>query len=227
MPCGLYGKLPVKRDFIALHAPREFLNVWEPWIQSAVSASRESLGAEWQSAYLTAPIWRFWLGAELCGSTVTGAVMPSLDGLGRYFPLTVFACADDRAAIAPPDMNAHDDWYVAAEEFLLDTLGRDISFETIVASLEGLEPPGHAFAASTPAETAPLSNGFVAKVNGRPLPELFSAMRVADPRSYGAATYWWTAGGEGYQPFAMSGVRMPDPFLFTEMLTGRFALAFG
>jgi len=30
MPCGLYGKLPAKRDFIALSVPGAFLRVFEP-----------------------------------------------------------------------------------------------------------------------------------------------------------------------------------------------------
>jgi type VI secretion system protein ImpM len=227
MPCGLYGKIPAKRDYIALHSPRQFLNVWEPWIQSAVAASHQSLTTEWQNAFLTAPIWRFWWGADLCGSTVAGAMMPSLDGLGRYFPLTVFSCAEDRSAIAPPEIDAHDEWYAAAEEFLLATLGHDISFEEITDALERLEPPRVAFAMAQPPATAAISNGLVARVAGRPLPELFSSMRVADAGSYSSSTYWWTIGGEGYEPFAISGTRMPDPFLFTEMLTGRFAFSFG
>ena len=32
-----------------------------------------------------------------------GALMPSLDGLGRYFPLTLFVPADEGAAIPPPE----------------------------------------------------------------------------------------------------------------------------
>ena len=56
MRCGLYGKLPAKRDFIAIGAPREFLRAWEPWIQGGISASRVSLGADWQTVFLTAPI---------------------------------------------------------------------------------------------------------------------------------------------------------------------------
>jgi type VI secretion system protein ImpM len=91
MQCGLYGKLPGKRDFVAIAAPREFLTVWEPWLQGAVAASRSRLGEAWQEAFLTAPIWRFWLGADICGNSVIGAFISSLDGVGRYFPLTLNA----------------------------------------------------------------------------------------------------------------------------------------
>ena len=99
MRCGLFGKLGAKRDFIALATPRSFLEAWEPWMQACLSASRHHLGEGWQQAFLTAPVWRFWLGAEICGTTVMGAVMPSLDGVGRYYPLALHAMAD---ADAPP-----------------------------------------------------------------------------------------------------------------------------
>ena len=88
MPCNLYGKLPTKRDFVAMGATRDFLDQWEPWLQSGVSASQAMLKDQWQQAFLRAPIWRFWLGADLCGVTMIGAFMPSLDKVGRYFPLT-------------------------------------------------------------------------------------------------------------------------------------------
>ena len=52
-------------------------------------------------------------------------------------------------------------------------------------------------------------------------------MRIADDANiYAAATFWWTIGGEGYQPLAMSGRRMRPPFQFGQMLTGRFAFGY-
>ena len=47
----------------------------------------------------------------------------------------------------------------------------------------------------------------------------------AMPRAYAADTYWWTTGGEGYRPLAMMSQGMPDPHLFTAMLTGAFEAA--
>src|SRR5262245_52262070 len=129
MRCGLYGKLPSKRDFVAIGTPRALLDVWEPWMQAGISASRVELGGGWKQAFLTAPIWRFWLGAQICGKTVLGAFMPSLDGVGRYFPLTLFACPDEGGAIPPPELDPHDAWFAAAEEFLLATLEPAATFE--------------------------------------------------------------------------------------------------
>jgi len=62
-----------------------------------------------------------------------------------------------------------------------------------------------------------------AKVGQRALPETFAAMRLTDHAAiYSAATFWWTMGGEGYEPMALGGRRMPSPYLFSAMLSGRF-----
>ena len=143
MRCGLFGKLGAKRDFIALATPRAFLEAWEPWVQSSLSASRHQLGERWQQAFLTAPVWRFWLGAEICGTTVAGAIMPSLDGMGRYYPLTLHAIADAVAPIPPPDIDAQDEWFGMAEEFLLSTLSGNTTFADISAALDNLAAPTH------------------------------------------------------------------------------------
>jgi type VI secretion system protein ImpM len=52
-------------------------------------ASRAELGEEWQPAWLEAAIWRFALPSGLCGpELVVGLWLPSVDRVGRYFPLT-------------------------------------------------------------------------------------------------------------------------------------------
>ena len=223
MRCSLFGKLSAKRDFIALSVPRDFLSAWEPWMQGCVSASRDSLGDSWLQAYLTAPIWRFWLGPEICGATVVGALMSSLDGVGRYYPLTLFACADPGDAIAPPDIDAHDQWFTTAEDFLLSTLDNKVAFEAITNALEQLAAPTHQPMDSPPEGLSILKNGIVASPLGnRSFSDLFALLRTANHSSlYAAASFWWTLGGGDCQPFGFCCRRMPDPSLFTNMLTGR------
>jgi type VI secretion system protein ImpM len=227
MQCGLYGKLPTKRDFIAIKVPREFLAVWEPWMQGGLSASRHALGDNWQQTFLTAPIWRFWLGAELCGRTVLGAFMSSLDGVGRYFPLTLLAYPDEGTAIPPPEFDAQDAWFAVAEQFLLSTLEHDTTFDAVTAGLDRLVNPSDDSLVARRNDMVEFKDGLIAQTHQRPLSEVFAAIRIADHANvYAAATFWWTIGGEGFQPLAMSGRRMPPPFQFTQMLTGRFAFGY-
>jgi type VI secretion system protein ImpM len=223
MRCSLFGKLALKRDFIALSVPREFLGLWEPWMQSCVSASRDRLGDAWLQAYLTAPIWRFWLGAEICGATVAGALMSSLDGVGRHYPLTVFAYTTAENAIAPPDVDAHEKWFAAAEEFLLSTLDPEANFDVIASALDQLEVPGSEIADSPTQSLSVLKDGvMVGALGDRSFADLFTLLRTANHSSiYAAASFWWTMGGDDCQPFGFCCRRMPEPSLFTNMLTGR------
>lgn len=94
MSCGIFGKLPSRRDFIAYGVDRPLLGLIENWLQASVAMSREVMGNGWRDAFLSAPIWRFWLGAQVAPSTTAGALMPSVDGVGRYFPLSVIAASD-------------------------------------------------------------------------------------------------------------------------------------
>ncbi|HEY1944015.1 MAG TPA: type VI secretion system-associated protein TagF, partial [Roseiarcus sp.] len=140
MPAGLFGKLPAKRDFVAAKAPRRFLEVWEPWLQGSVATARQTLGATWLDVYNRAPIWRFWFGADFCGEATIGVFAPSIDGVGRLFPLTIFA-GEGEASLPPPEIDANDFWCEAAEAILLDALDPEVSFETIAARVAALPAP--------------------------------------------------------------------------------------
>uniref|UniRef100_UPI0013C2CB68 type VI secretion system-associated protein TagF n=1 Tax=Pseudomonas viridiflava TaxID=33069 RepID=UPI0013C2CB68 len=64
----------------------------------------------WLDAYLVSPLWRFAVPANLLGSQpVAGVMMPSIDRVGRYFPLTI-ACL--LPADAAEDFHACRDYLV-------------------------------------------------------------------------------------------------------------------
>jgi type VI secretion system protein ImpM len=221
MRCGLFGKLGAKRDFIALATPRSFLEAWELWVQASLSASRHQLGERWQQAFLTAPVWRFWLGAGICGSTVAGAIMSSLDGMGRYYPLTLHAVAEAGAPILPPDLDAMDGWFGMAEGFLLSTLAKDISFDDIAAELEGLAIPQARSNVAHEAGIVSLGDGMAAMaMTGADFATTLSVLRADSPEVYAAASFWWTAGGGDFPPLAMSCRGLPHPYRYSTLLTG-------
>ncbi|MFW8696321.1 type VI secretion system-associated protein TagF, partial [Mesorhizobium japonicum] len=65
---------------------------WDLWLQAGLRHSRELLRERWLETYLNSPIWHFSLGAEVCGrAAMAGVLMPSVDRVGRYFPLTLAA----------------------------------------------------------------------------------------------------------------------------------------
>ena len=219
MRCGLFGKLSAKRDYISIATPRNFLEVWEPWIQSCMSASQHQLGERWQNAFLRAPLWRFWVGSEICGTSFMGVIMPSLDGVGRYYPLTLHAIADAETSLLQPDVDPQQEWFAAAEDFLLTTLDTTISFETISATLDALAAPAQQL--KTDAEIIPLGDSINATLSAdKDFAVALASVRTATPEVYAAASFWWTTGGDDFSAMALCCRGLPDPFKYSALLLG-------
>jgi type VI secretion system protein ImpM len=223
MPTGLYGKLPAKRDFVAANVSRRLLEVWEPWLQASVATSRQMLGEGWQNAYNSAPIWRFWLGAGFCGEAVLGAFMASIDGVGRHFPLTVFATEGDEALL-PPERNPNDAWCEAAEAILLGALNHDSDYEGVAGAISTMSPPATVTRRSDAAGITLLKDGAVVvrDFGGEVAVAFRAARRFAHRQAFAHQSFWWTIGGEGFSPAAISAMGLPAPTRFASMLTGSF-----
>ena len=92
MQVGFYGKLPSHGDFLRRRVSDAFADAWDAWLRECLAASRTALGDRWLNVYLTSPAWRFVCAAGACGPMpVIGLVAPSVDQVGRYFPLTLVA----------------------------------------------------------------------------------------------------------------------------------------
>ena len=90
MQVGFYGKLPSHGDFLRRRVSDAFVDAWDAWLRESLAASREALGPRWLDLYLTSPAWRFACAAGACGpAPVIGLVAPSVDQVGRYFPVAV------------------------------------------------------------------------------------------------------------------------------------------
>src|SRR5262249_27578155 len=98
---GWYGKLPYLGDFASRRLPGEFIRTWDTWLQEVLQATRASLAEEWLDRYLTMPIWRFVLLPGLVEPNAWGGVlMPSVDRVGRQFPLTLAVALPSDGAVA-------------------------------------------------------------------------------------------------------------------------------
>ncbi len=224
MAAGLFGKLPAKRDFIGANASRRFLEVWEPWLQAGVAMSKQMLGDAWLDAYNRAPIWRYWLGADFCGETMIGAFMPSVDGVGRSFPLGVFAGEGD-ALLPPPELEPNDAWFEAVEALLLDALEPGATLEMIAERVAALPPPALEPRMTKDRGLEELADGGVlARDIGKQVSAAFlAARRFGRRRAFASQTFWWTIGGEGFPSLALSEVGLPASTRFADMLTGAFS----
>jgi type VI secretion system protein ImpM len=222
MSAGLFGKLPAKRDFIAVRAPTRFLEVWEPWLQAGIATSRLMLDAHWTETFNRAPIWRFWLGAGLCGEATIGAFMPSVDGVGRAFPLAIFAGEDDRS-LPPPEIDANDSWCDAAEAILLDALAPAAVFEEIARAAAELPSPARPLAPPGPGVESLPEGAVLARGASLGTSRAFEeARRFGHRNAYASQSFWWTIGGEDFPPLALAVVGLPAPARFSDLLTGMF-----
>ncbi len=222
MSAGLFGKLPAKRDFVAANAPRRFLETWEPWLQSGVAMSRQILGGAWAQSYNRAPIWRYWLGEDFCGAALIGAFMPSVDGVGRAFPLTIFAFARE-GALAPPEIDDNQGWCASAEALLLSALDPEATLEAVTDGLAALPTPalGPQVEAVPGLRELPDGGVLIAAADGA-VTGAFIAARLGHRRAFASQSFWWTIGGEGFPACALSYVGLPPPARFADFLTGSF-----
>ena len=224
MSAGLFGKLPAKRDFIGMNASRRFLEAWEPWLQAGVATSKQMLGDAWIDTYNRAPIWRYWLGADFCGEAMIGAFMPSVDGVGRSFPLAVFVGEGD-ASLAPPELEPNDAWFAAAEAVLLEALEPGATLELIAEKVGALPLP-----ALEPRRTKDdgledlAEGGVLARDVGSEVSSAFlAARRFGRRRAFASQTFWWTIGGGDFPSLALMEVGLPPAVRFADMLTGAFS----
>lgn len=135
---GFYGKLPMQTELVTKHLPAEFITSWQDWLQNALAVSREDLGQAWLNSYLTTPIWRFILSAGLCGDSAwAGILMPSVDKLGNYFPLTIAAPFEQSQSL-PYLFTLGNDWFEDLEEVALSGLEDNIDLVRFTQLLESI-----------------------------------------------------------------------------------------
>lgn len=135
-----YGKLPGLGDFASRRLPSAFVREWDEWLQHGLACAHAQLGDDaWLARYLVAPIRRFWLAPQLLGEAAwTGLLMPSVDRVGRHFPLTL---AVPGASLAQA-IAAHE-WFAqldATARRVLDTEYTVEAFEEALAAFEALPP---------------------------------------------------------------------------------------
>lgn len=96
---GWFGKIPALGDFVSRRLPPQFVEAWDDWLSNGLVTARQAWGPNWPSVYLKSPTWRFALMPGVLDATHWyGILMPSVDRVGREFPLT-FATSCE----APPD----------------------------------------------------------------------------------------------------------------------------
>jgi|SRR5581483_3111703 len=133
---GLFGKLPSHGDFVARNLPPALRVGWEAWLDAGLDRSRQMLGDKWLEIYLSSPVWHFAVASGCCGGQPFGGVMiPSVDRIGRYFPLSILAAVSPRYTAAEIALGGQT-WFGRIEAAALSCLADDFDFASFEQDLE-------------------------------------------------------------------------------------------
>jgi type VI secretion system protein ImpM len=133
---GWYGKIPATGDFIARRVPPSFSEAWDRWVQAAMAGSRSRLGERWRDAYLSMPPWRFVVAAGmLTKAGWAGVMVPSVDAVGRHFPLVAAAALPPAGVDVLATLFAANAWLDEVEAVALAAIMPDADGAAIDAAL--------------------------------------------------------------------------------------------
>jgi type VI secretion system protein ImpM len=230
---GFYGKLPCKGDFLQRRVAQELVDSWDAWLQQCLFTSREQLQERWLNAYLTSPVWRFALAEGVCGSgAYVGVMVPSVDRVGRYFPLTLVAQLSTEDCLLELASDTATRWFESAESIILGALqAHELDLATFDEQVAALGSP---FSESETIESAGLREAMRAGPFARqagpwqvPLRGVQSLQRAANvfaslelERTLRPLTLWWTDGSDAVAPCWLCNRGLPSPASFAAMIAG-------
>ncbi|MFY3384138.1 type VI secretion system-associated protein TagF [Paracidovorax sp. MALMAid1276] len=137
---GWYGKLPGLGDFAGRRMSHTLESEWDTWLRAGMDELRALNAEGWTSAFVTAPVWFFVASATATRSALVGALAPSMDRVGRYYPLTILAApplpgsglADD------PRLRA---FFSGARAAIVDARRQTLSAQALDERVSHLAPP--------------------------------------------------------------------------------------
>jgi type VI secretion system protein ImpM len=130
----MFGKVPGRGDFLSHDLDPIFTDAWHGWLARELPAARAALQARFDEAYLQTPAWRFATAPGIAGPGMTGVMIPSVDEVGRYFPLT----------LATEGLMGEPSWYETLENLARTALEEEWALEPWLAELAALSAPASA-----------------------------------------------------------------------------------
>jgi len=117
--------LPSRGDFLGIGLSKTLVSAWDAWISSSLAASQDTMGEDWQLAWMEAPVWCFCASGGCFGNDpVSGLWMPSVDRAGRMFPLLIAT-----------ECSAAQAWFLQAEDAGRAALANILGPEELAALL--------------------------------------------------------------------------------------------
>ncbi|MBB5018755.1 type VI secretion system protein ImpM [Chitinivorax tropicus] len=207
MSVGFFGKVPSHGDFLCRRLPTSFTEPWDQWLQQAMMHSQTALEEQWLPHYLVAPIWRFALGRGVLGpDNWAGILVPSVDKVGRYFPLTL--AAPTALPAQWPDVCGLGAWFDGLEGWALHALSEDFDlagFDQALLALPPWAPPAVHVPPGWPL--------MLSLVQTHPMESVNQVL-------FDRHSLWWTMGSADVAAVMQGYVGLPPPEAFAGMMAG-------
>lgn len=222
---GFFGKIPLTGDFIHRRMSSVFMNRWDEWLKVNILHSQQKLGDRWLPIYSQSPMWRFCIAPGVIDDKAyLGVMIPSVDSVGRYFPLTVAQAVESKAL---PFMlsDTANQWFQNIEDLLLDLLeGYEPNLQVFDAKIAALKPKWIDSLSTIPAGKTSLNSSFnlhlevssASSINH----SLSSLMLHNLLESKKGFTFWWNEGSEAYKSNVLFSDKLPAIEQFSALLDG-------
>jgi type VI secretion system protein ImpM len=217
-PLGFFGKLSTQGDFVCRRLAPAFKSTLDKWLSTSIATSKRQMGDAWLPAYLKAPLWRFVLGPGIAGPhPAIGVMMPSVDRVGRYFPL-VLAAELPECRTPVRLFRSAGAWFTAAEAVLLSSLEDDCDIDAFDDLALALAPPPYDHASTQPG----IGLACIALDEGGDLADAYT--RFIDELTVDSTRFsmWWTLGSDAVKAALLIGHGLPAATDFAALLDGHW-----
>ena len=119
----LFGKLPSHGDFIARGLSDAGMAAWDDYLTASLSDAATL--EDFDELYAVAPAWRFV--TDVDGQAMCGVIAPSVDKVGRQFPILAGVAAGENSEMLIDACEAH----------LYDAFANGLDADALFGALQG------------------------------------------------------------------------------------------
>ncbi len=223
---GFYGKVTSHGDFVTRRLPQDFVSPWDDWLQHSLAASRDQLQREWLETWLTSPIWRFGLAPGVIGASGwAGVMMPSVDRVGRHFPLTIAGPVSGGCQIFEW-VREGKSWYENLEDLALSSLSEGFQMAQLESALQATPGLAEMLALSRIGSQPPIDPAAAVCYSWQEYTQLEAflpslANEIAHLTLHGYS-FWWTEGSQKVLPSLLVCRGLPSAEQYCALLDGRW-----
>lgn len=98
-----FGKLPGQGDFVGRRMSRAMSDQWDEWLSHGLGHLKSTAQGDWERTFTQAPLWSFVACEGKGAASSCGILAPSIDRVGRCYPLTVLAVAEGPQQVLEAD----------------------------------------------------------------------------------------------------------------------------